>query len=149
MARFSKEGQPTRRNIFTSENQPANRGRRPKLKSIPPDARERILEVLWHALTLPDQKTAQEYLSRAADGLPKYGYLVQCYAKGMMGKNSILYISDILDRLFGKPKQVADITADIGTGEAPVIIFRDTSGKVEVAQQRAPAPSQEPGAKDG
>ena len=34
-----------------------------------------------------------------------------------------------LDRLFGKPKQVTDITADIGTGEAPIIVFRDTSGK--------------------
>lgn len=134
MAKFSKENQPerskaTRHPPFSSTNQPANRGRKPKLKSIPADARDKILEALWHALTLPDQRTAAEYLSRAAQELPQYGYLIQCYAKGMMGKNSILYISDILDRLFGKPKQVADITADIGTGEAPIIVFKDTSGK--------------------
>ena len=130
MAKFSKDNQPSRKAPpFSSTNQPANRGRKPKLKSIPPDAREKVLEVMWHALTLPDQKTAMDYLKREANELPQYGYLIQCYAKGMMGKNSILYISDILDRLFGKPKQVTDITADIGTGEAPIIVFRDASGK--------------------
>ena len=42
-----------------------------------------------------------------------------------MGKNAVLYVSDLLDRLFGKPKQVADISADIGLGEPPVIVFGD------------------------
>lgn len=132
MAKFSKDNQPSRKHPpFSSTNQPANRGRKPKLKSIPADARDQVLAVLWHALTLPDTKTAQEYLTRTAEKLPKYGYLIQCYAKGMMGKNSIYYLSDILDRLFGKPKQVADITADIGTGEAPIIVFRDPDPKKE------------------
>lgn len=130
MAKFSKENQPSRKAPpFSSTNQPANRGRKPKLKSIPADARNKILEALWHALTLPDQRTAAEYLSKSAQELPQYGYLIQCYTKGMMGKDSIFYISDILDRLFGKPKQVADITADIGTGEAPIIVFKDMSCK--------------------
>ena len=81
------------------------------------------MEALYHALTLPDQRTAAEYLAKTAKELPEYGYLIQVYAKGMMGKNGYLYVSDLLDRLFGKPKQVTDISADIGLGEPPVIIF--------------------------
>jgi len=121
------------RPAFSSENQPTPeqraKGRRPKIKGIPADAQQKVYAALYHALTLPDQATAMDYLSRRAKQLPEFGYLIQIYAKGMMGKNGILYVGDILDRLFGKPKQVADITAELGTGEAPIIVFRDASGK--------------------
>ena len=124
MPKFSKDYQPSRKaSPFSSTNQPKNRGRKPKLKSIPEDARDKVYSALYHALTLPDQKTAAEYLARTAEELPQFGYLIQVYAKGMMGKNAVLYVSDLLDRLFGKPKQVADISADIGLGEPPVIVF--------------------------
>lgn len=126
MPKFSKDYQPSRKAApFSSTNQPKNRGRKPKLKSIPDDAKEKVYSALYHALTLPDQKTAAEYLARTAEELPQFGYLIQVYAKGMMGKNAVLYVSDLLDRLFGKPKQVADISADIGLGEPPVIVFGD------------------------
>ena len=104
---------------FTSEDQPKNGGRKPKLKSIPADAREKVYAALYHALTLPDQKTAAEYLNKVADELPECGYLIQVYAKGMMSKNAGIYTSDILDRLFGKPKQVSEIGF---TKEVPVIV---------------------------
>lgn len=124
MPKFSKDYQPSRKAApFSSTNQPKNRGRKPKLKSIPEDARDKVFSALYHALTLPDQKTAAEYLQKTAAELPQFGYLIQVYAKGMMGKNAVLYVSDLLDRLFGKPKQVADISADIGLGEPPVIVF--------------------------
>lgn len=126
MPKFSKDYQPSRKAApFSSTNQPKNRGRKPKLKSIPEDARDKVYSALYHALTLPDQKTAAEYLAKTAEELPQFGYLIQVYAKGMMGKNAVLYVSDLLDRLFGKPKQVADISADIGLGEPPVIVFGD------------------------
>ena len=123
MPKIDKDWNPGRHTQFSSTNQPKNRGRKPKLKHIPDDARDKVLEALFHALTLPDQRTAAEYLKKTAEDLPEFGYLIQVYAKGMMGKNAVLYVSDLLDRLFGKPKQVADITADIGIGEPPVIVF--------------------------
>lgn len=124
MPKFSKDYQPSRKAApFSSTNQPKNRGRKPKLKNIPDNAKEKVYAALFHALTLPDQKTAAEYLNKTAKELPEYGYLIQVYAKGMMGKMAVAYVSDLLDRLFGKPKQVADISADIGLGEPPVIVF--------------------------
>ena len=95
---------------FTSDNQPPGKGKKPRLKSIPQNAREKVYAALYHALTLPDQKTAADYLQRIAEELPEFGYLIQVYAKGMMGKMAVAYTSDILDRLFGKPKQAKDIT---------------------------------------
>ena len=132
MPKFSKDYQPSRKAApFSSTNQPKNRGRKPKLKSIPDDAKDKVYSALYHALTLPDQKTAAEYLQKTAAELPQFGYLIQVYAKGMMSKNAVLYVSDLLDRLFGKPKQVADISADIGLGEPPVIVFGKSESESE------------------
>lgn len=103
---------------FSSTDQPQNPGRKPTLKSIPADARDKVYAALYHALTLPDQKTAAEYLNRAAEELPECGYLIQVYAKGMMGKMASVYITDILDRLFGKPKQTTETTIGTQTGSA-------------------------------
>lgn len=89
------------------------------MRSIPEDARDRVFAALYHALTLPDQKTAAEYLNKTAEELPECGYLIQVYAKGMMGKNAGIYTSDILDRLFGKAKQVSEIGF---TKEVPVLM---------------------------
>lgn len=131
MPKIDKDWNPGRHTQFSSTNQPKNRGRKPKLKNIPDNAREKVMEALFHALTLPDQKTAMEYLKKEAKDLPEFGYLIQVYAKGMMGKNGYLYVSDLLDRLFGKPKQAAEITADIGIGDPPVIVFGNSERKSE------------------
>ncbi len=124
MPKIDKDWNPGRATQFSSTNQPkGRRGRKPKLKSIPDDAKEKVMEALFHAISLPEENTAKEYLKKQADDLPEFGYLIQMYAKGMMGKHGIMYISDLLDRLFGKPKQVTDINADIGLGDPPTIIF--------------------------
>ena len=138
MPKIDKDWNPGRHTQFSSTNQPKNRGRKPKLKNIPADAKERVMEALFHALTLPDQKTAAEYLSKTAKELPEYGYLIQVYAKGMMSKNGYLYVSDLLDRLFGKPKQAAEITADIGIGDPPVIVFGNSERKSESESPKKP-----------
>lgn len=124
MTKFSKDYQPDnsrRHPNFSSTNQPKNRGRL-SLKKIPKGARERIVEALWHALSLPDQKTAQEYLLKTSEELPEYGYLIQVYAKGMMGKNGIAYVADLLDRILGKPRQQADINLNAPDGSVHVTV---------------------------
>ena len=120
MGRFEKGNKIGNR--FSATNQPAGVGRKPKLKSIPPDAREKVYAALYHALTLPDQKTAAEYLNKTAEELPEFGYLIQVYAKGMMGKTAGIYTSDILDRLFGKPKQTTDMNLGARDGQALQIV---------------------------
>lgn len=117
MGKFEKGNKIGHR--FSATDQPRNPGRKPKLRSIPEDARDRVFAALYHALTLPDQKTAAEYLNKTAEDLPECGYLIQVYAKGMMGKNAGIYTSDILDRLFGKAKQVSEIGF---TKEVPVLM---------------------------
>ena len=131
MPKFDKDWNPGRHTQFSSTNQPKNRGRKPKLKSIPDNAREKVMEALYHALSLQDKETAVAYLNKKAEELPEFGYLIQVYAKGMLGKNAVAYVSDLLDRLFGKPKQVADITADIGIGDPPLIVFGKSESRSE------------------
>lgn len=131
MTKFSKDYQPDnsrRHPPFSSTNQPKNRGRL-SLKKIPKGARERIIEALWHALSLPDQKTAQEYLLKTSAELPEYGYLIQVYAKGMMGKNGIAYVADLLDRILGKPRQQTDLNLNAGTGSVKVVVSDEAAAE--------------------
>lgn len=98
---------------FSSTYQPATRGmngRKPKIATVPKDARQRVFGALYHALSLPDKAAADKYLQEQADTLPEFGYLIQVYAKGLMGKNGWEVAEAILDRLFGKPKQTQDVT---------------------------------------
>lgn len=131
---------------FTAENQPRKQRGPRKLKSIPKDAREKVYAALYHALTLPDQKTAAEYLQKTAEDLPECGYIIQVYAKGMMGKNAAAYTSDILDRLFGKPKQTTDMNVGASTGTAVQV----TVGTPEAAEglRQALATGAQPGDPD-
>lgn len=113
---------------FSADNQPENRGRKPKLSSIPREAQEEIIAALYHALSLPDVATAKEYLQRTADRLPKYGHLIQVYIKGMTGPNALQYVADILDRIIGKPRQSQEITigTNKGGGDIPGIRIVET-----------------------
>ena len=134
-------------NRFGSDNQPAQRPRGPrKLKSIPKDAREKVYAALYHALTLPDQKTAAEYLQKTAEDLPEFGYLIQVYAKGMMGKQAGIYTADILDRLFGKARQTTDMNVGASNGAAVQV----TVGTPEAAEglRHALATGAQPGDPD-
>jgi len=79
-------------------------------------------------------KEAKAYLESDAvqDELPEYGFLLQLALKSLISKTGWLTAVDIMDRLFGKPRQEiqADLTLDMD--EAPVIVF--SSG----AQQEEP-----------
>lgn len=106
------------------------KGPTPKLanaiKSIPKDAQTRVYEVLHHAIALPNVKAAREYLEseEAQAALPEYGFLLQLAVKSLMSKTGWLTAVDILDRLFGKPRQAVQAELTLDMDEAPVIVFR-------------------------
>lgn len=87
------------------------KGRPPKLANaidnIPRDAQERIYAVLHHALSLPNVKEAQKYFEK--EDLGEYGYVLQIALRSMAGKTGWLTVCDILDRLFGKPRQTTEM----------------------------------------
>lgn len=99
------------------------KGRPPKLnnaiRAIPKDAQEKIYSVLHYALSLPNVKEAQEYFER--EDLGEYGYVLQIALRALAGKNGWLAVCDILDRLFGKPRQTTDVKVTDTSQERPEI----------------------------
>jgi len=99
------------------------KGRPPKLnnaiQSIPKDAQERIYAVLHHALSLPNVKEAQAYFER--EDLGEYGYVLQIALRSLAGKTGWLTVCDILDRLFGKPRQTTDVKVTDTSQDRPEI----------------------------
>ena len=88
-------------------------GRPPRLsrvlKSIPPDAQERIYAVLFTALTFKNVKEATSYIQEQAATDMKYGFVLQIAVKTLAGKNGWQALMDIMDRIFGRPRQAAEI----------------------------------------
>lgn len=127
MGKFQKGNKIGHR--FTSTDQPSNPGRKPSLKCIPADAKEKVFSALYTALSMDDVQTAGMYLMKEAKDLPECGLLIQIYARGLMGKNALAYASDIMDRLFGKPRQVMEHS---GSVENRIIVDNDEqAGKIE------------------
>lgn len=96
-----------------------------QIRGIPKDAQAKVYEVLHHAIALPNRRAAQAYLEdeEQAKDLGQYGFVLQLAARALLSKTGWLALQDILDRLFGKPRQaiVADLALDMD--EAPVIVF--------------------------
>ena len=114
-------------------------GRQPKLcnaiASIPPDAQKKIYDVLHHALSLPNLPEAQRYLRDYESQLGEYGFLLQIAINSLMGKNGWLTANDILDRLFGKPKQTTQLSGGISVGDKPVIMFASETDQEECQEE--------------
>lgn len=104
------------------------------IKSIPKDAQARVYEVLHHAISLPNVQAAREYLESDATqaALPEYGFLLQIALKSLISKTGWLTVCDILDRLFGKPKQTTTLSGTFNVGDKPVIMF----GEAEAPQDQ-------------
>lgn len=102
-----------------------------QIKSIPKDAQTKVFEALHHALALPNVKEAKKYLEsdEVQNGLGEYGFMLQIAVKSLMSKQGWLTVCDILDRLFGKPRQAIQADLMLDMDEAPVIVF--TEGKEE------------------
>lgn len=88
------------------------------LKAIPRDDRVKVLKVLHHALSLPNVATAKRYMEEQEAELGEYGFLMQVAVRQIAGKNGWFTVSDILDRLYGKPRQQAEIKM-----EGPTVIM--------------------------
>lgn len=80
------------------------------IKGLPKDMQEQVYGVLGYALTLPDERTAKEYLERQSGELGKYGFVMQIAIKQLCkegwGWGAMM---DILDRLYGKPRISAEV----------------------------------------
>ena len=97
------------------------------LKKIPKDMQEKVYDVLAFALTLPDETSAKKYLESQQGELGQYGFVLQIALKQLLkdgwGWSALM---DIMDRLYGKPKMSADITA---TGDGLTIVVKNQEEK--------------------
>lgn len=97
------------------------------IKSIPKDMQEKVYAVLAFALTLPDETAAKEYLKQQEGELGKYGFVLQVAVKQLCKDGwGFSALMDILDRLYGRPKQATEITA---SGEGITIIVKSQAEK--------------------
>jgi hypothetical protein len=92
------------------------------MKNLPQDAREKVHDALWTAISHPDVKSAQAYLQKAAEELPECGFVLQLAVKTLMGSKGWFALMDICDRLFGKPRQIAEIEGNFNLTPPPIII---------------------------
>jgi hypothetical protein len=92
------------------------------LKNIPQDAREKVHDALWTAISQPDVKSAQVYLQKAAEDMPECGFVLQLAVKTLMGNKGWFALMDICDRLFGKPRQITEVEGNFNIAPPPIII---------------------------
>lgn len=92
------------------------------LKNMPQDAREKVHDALWTAISQPDIKAASAYLQKTAEELPECGFILQLAVKTLAGPKGWFALMDICDRLFGKPRQVAEIEGNFNLTPPPIII---------------------------
>lgn len=105
------------------------------IKDIPMEAQTEIYGVLHHAISLRNESEARAYLDQVSKDkdLGRYGFIFQLALKSLTGPRAWETLMDIMDRLFGKPKQVAEATLDLYQNEEPpVIIFGDCSSHNDV-----------------
>ena len=97
------------------------------IKKIPKDMQEKVYDVLAFALTLPDETSAKKYLESQQGELGQYGFVLQIAIKQLLKEGwGWSALMDIMDRLYGKPKMSADITA---AGEGVTIVVRSQDEK--------------------
>lgn len=97
------------------------------IKKIPKDMQEKVYAVLAFALTLPDETSAKKYLESQQGELGQYGFVLQIAIKQLLKEGwGWSALMDIMDRLYGKPKMSADITA---TGDGLTIVVKSQEEK--------------------
>lgn len=101
------------------------------VKGIPKDAQRKVYDILHHALSLPNKKEAQKFLTDPdiEASLGEYGFLLQVCVLSLIGKQGWLTACDIMDRLFGKPKQTTTLSGNLSLGEKPTISFAPGGGE--------------------
>ena len=100
------------------------------IKKIPTDMQEKVYDVLAFALTLPDETSAKKYLESRQGELGQYGFVLQIAIKQLLKEGwGWSALMDIMDRLYGKPKMSADITA---TGDGLTIVVKSQEEKTKL-----------------
>ena len=109
-------GKPNIQNLTPFKpGQSGNPNGRPKklvnaIKSIPKDMQEEVYAVLAKALTLTSEKEAKTYLEEQSGKLGRYGFLMQIAIRQLLTERAGWFaVQDIMDRLYGKPRQQAEI----------------------------------------
>lgn len=93
------------------------------IKTLPPTMMEDVYGILGYALTLPSEEDAKVYLTAKGKELGKYGFVMQIAIRQLCNKNyGWGAVNDILDRLYGKPRQSAEVKH---TGEGVTVIVNN------------------------
>lgn len=116
---------------FTKDRQPTKRGGPVKLSSqirnIPKDAQQRMYAILYQATTFNNKTEALNYL-KAEQEKGEYGFILELAIASLAGRNGWQVLMDILDRLFGKPKQVTENYNENNDNTQAVVIFSNKDG---------------------
>ena len=100
------------------------------IKDLPPHMMEDIHGILGYALTLESETEAKRYLEAKAEELGQYGFLMQIAIRQLSNKNYGWNAAmDIMDRLYGKPRQSAEVKH---TGEGISIIVNNEDEKKRI-----------------
>lgn len=92
------------------------------LKNLPPDAQKQAMDVLWTAISQRDTETAKKFLKKSAEELPECGFALQIAIRALTSSQGWYALMDIYDRLWGKPKQTAELENHVNINPPAIII---------------------------
>jgi hypothetical protein len=111
---------------FGKDRQPTKRGGPVKLSSqiatIPADAQKRMYAILHKATTFNSKDEAIKYFKEEKDK-GEYGFILELAINALYGKNGWQVLMDIMDRLFGKPRQINENYNDNTERNKATVIF--------------------------
>lgn len=115
---------------FTKDNQPKNKtGKQARLckqiGTIPPDAQKKMYAILHKATTFNSKEEAVRYMQEEKEK-GEYGFILELAIHSLYGRNGWQVLMDIMDRLFGKPKQITENFNDnIERNKATVVFVKE------------------------
>lgn len=111
---------------FGKDRQPTKRGGPVKLSSqiaaIPKDAQQRMYSILYKATTFNSREEAISFLKNEKDK-GEYGFILELAINALGGRNGWQVLMDIMDRLFGKPKQITENYNDNTERNSATVVF--------------------------
>jgi len=112
---------------FSTEYQPENRGRKPKLFSelirnmkaqgIEPASPDNIKDCLTYLLALPLEEVVA--IAGKSPGSNDYPSVMRIISRELLGKNALSMLKEILDRTQGRSRQAIDIEAQLNVEGIP------------------------------
>ena len=109
------------------------------MKKLPKDAQAKAMDVIWTALSMSNGTQAISYLKDKEAELPECGFMFQVVIRGLMGKDGAWVLGSILDRLFGRPRQQAEIKHTGSAGVKVVVEDNKTAASVQKILSNAAA----------